>query len=72
MLKLYFNPRALETLAKELRRGSWGVAVAAAAGGISGTEWTPPWLIIGSTVVWVVLQCAAVALESLKDEKDEK
>ena len=72
MLRFSFNPRALEAFAKELRRASWGIAVAAAAGGIKGTDWAPSWLIIGSAAVWLVLQCTAVALESLKDDKDQK
>ena len=33
-LQFYFNPKAAESLAKELRRASWGIAVAAAAGGM--------------------------------------
>lgn len=32
-LKFYFNQTAMAALAKELRRASWGISVAAAAGG---------------------------------------
>lgn len=72
MLRFSFNPGALEAFAKELRRASWGIAVAAVAGGIKATDWAPSWLIIGGAAVWLVLQCTAVALESLNDDKDQK
>jgi hypothetical protein len=63
-MRFYFNRKALEALAKELRRASWGVAVAAAAGGI-GLDMSSGWLLLGAGVAWVMLQGFAVALESL-------
>ncbi len=48
MLKFQFNSKALEAFAKEIHRASWGIAAAIGAGGVMGTDWTPPWLIIGS------------------------
>jgi thiosulfate reductase cytochrome b subunit len=71
MLKFYFNRNALEALAKELRRASWGIAVAAAA---SGIKWdtTSGWLLLGAAVAWVVLQGVAVALESLTNGRSNR
>jgi hypothetical protein len=63
-MRFYFNRKALEALAKELRRASWGIAVAAGAGGIKW-DTAPGPLLLGAAVAWVVLQGIAVAVESL-------
>jgi len=70
MLKFHFNPKAVEALAKELRRASWGIAIAAAAGGINVPD-TAAWVTVGAAVIWVILQSVAFALESLKNEEKE-
>jgi len=69
-LQFYFNPKAAESLAKELRRASWGIAVAAAAGGMKAPE-SAAWVVVGSAIIWAILQCAAFALESLKNEEKD-
>lgn len=65
-MRFYFNRKALESRAKELRRASWGIAVAAAAGGIKW-DTTPVRVLLGAAVAWVVLQGAALAVESLSN-----
>jgi hypothetical protein len=52
-LKFHFNPKAAESLAKELRRASWGIAVAAAAGGMKAPE-SAAWVIVGSAIIWAI------------------
>jgi len=48
----------------------WGIAIAAVAGGMKVPE-SAAWVIVGSAIIWAILQCAA--LESLKsEEKDTK
>jgi hypothetical protein len=59
MLKFHFNPKAVEALAKELRRASWGIAITAAAGGMKAPE-SAAWVIVGSAIIWALLQCAAL------------
>lgn len=68
-LKIVFNPKAMEALAKELRRASWGVAVAAGTGGIKLEN---TWVLIAGGATWVVLQTAAAVLESIQDERSQK
>lgn len=68
-LKMVFNPKAMEALAKELRRASWGVTVAAGAGGIKLEN---TWVLIAGGATWVILQIAAAALESIQDERSKK
>jgi len=68
-LRFYFNPKALEALAKELRRASWGIGVAAAAGGIKLDN---VWVLLAGGTAWLVLQAAAVALESVCTEEESK
>ena len=50
-LKIVFNPKAMQALVKELRRASWGVAVAAVAGGIKLEN---TWVLIAGGVTWVI------------------
>lgn len=64
MLKLYFNKKAMETLARELRRASWGAAVAASAIGYQTNSGLSLLLGGGS---WLALQVMAFVLESIKD-----
>ncbi|WP_126448366.1 hypothetical protein [Sulfuricystis multivorans] len=68
-LKLYFNPKALEALAKELRRASWGVGAAAAVGGVKLENAS---VLVAGGLGWLVLQVAAVALESIREERSVK
>lgn len=68
-LKIVFNPKAMEALAKELRRASWGVTVAAGAGGIKLEN---TWVLIAGGATWVILQIAAAVLESIQDERSQK
>jgi hypothetical protein len=65
MLKFYFNPKAMEALAKELRRASWGAAVASAAIGYHVGDGLSA--LYGASA-WIVLQVFAFVLESLKDD----
>lgn len=65
-LKFYLNPKAFEALAKELRRASWGIGVAAAAGGLKLDN---IWVLLSGGFFWLVLQVSAVALESVKDDR---
>lgn len=67
-LKFYLNLKALEALAKELRRASWGIAIAAGAGGFKLDN---AWVLLAGGLTWLLLQVAAVALESVKDERNE-
>jgi hypothetical protein len=70
MLKLYFNKKALETVAKEIRRASWGAAAASAAVGYQSTSGIATLLGAGS---WIILQVFAFVLESIRNERgDEK
>jgi hypothetical protein len=55
-VKIVFNPKAMETLAKELRRASWCVTVAAGAGGLKLEN---TWVLIAGGAPWVILQIAA-------------
>lgn len=68
-LKFYFNPKAMESFAKELRRASWGISVAAVAGGFKLDNL---WVWITGAAAWVVLQVLAAVLESVKDERSPK
>jgi hypothetical protein len=68
-LKIVFNPKAMESLAKELRRASWGVAVTAGAGGI---QFANTWVLIVGGSTWLILQIAAAILESIKDDRSPK
>jgi len=68
-LKLYFNQKALESLAKELRRASWGVSIAAATGGFKLDSIGV--LLVGGAA-WLVLQITAMVLESVEDERSSK
>jgi hypothetical protein len=63
-MKLVFNARAMESLARELRRASWGICIAAGAGGIKLEN---KWVLLAGGATWVILQMAAVALESIRD-----
>lgn len=65
MLKLYFNKSAMEALAKEIRRASWGAAIAASAVGYHQSSGIA--LLLGGGA-WLVLQAIAFILESIKDE----
>ena len=50
----------------------WGIAIAAVGGGMKVPE-SAAWVIVGSAIIWAILQCAAFALESIKsEEKDTK
>ncbi|MDD5056518.1 MAG: hypothetical protein PHQ60_01995 [Sideroxydans sp.] len=68
-LKLYFNQKAVEALARELRRISWGVSATAAAGGF---KLDSTWVWLAGGTAWLGLQATAVVLESIKYERDEK
>lgn len=59
----------MEALAKELRRASWGVGAAAAAGGIKLED---AWVLLAGGAAWLILQVAAVALESVQNERSKK
>lgn len=65
-LKIVFNKKAMETLAKELRRASWGVAISAAAGGIKLDN---ALVLLTGGIAWVVLQISASVLESVQSDK---
>lgn len=65
-LKLYFNPKAWEALAKELRRGSWSVSVLL---GIGGYNLDQAWILLFAGLSWAILQIAALMLESVKNER---
>lgn len=65
-LKLYFNKKAWETAAKQMRLASWGVSGFFAAGGYHQAEGV---LIIVGGVLWLVLQICATLLESTTEEK---
>lgn len=68
-LKFYFNQNALEALAKELRRASWGVGAAAATGGIKLGN---AWVVLAGGAAWLILQITAVALQSVCEESRER
>lgn len=68
-VKIVFNHKAMEALAKELRRASWGVSVAAGAGGIKLEN---TWVLITGGATWVILQIAVAVLESIQDERSQK
>jgi hypothetical protein len=68
-LKFYFNQNATEALAKELRRASWGIGVAAAGGGF---KLDSTLVLFAGGAAWLVLQITAVVLESIKDEGNSK
>lgn len=65
MLKFYFNLKALEALAKELRRASWGAAAVAGSVGYSSTSGVA--ILLGASA-WMVLQGFAFVLESIRNE----
>ena len=67
MIKFYFNKKAMEALAKELRRASWGVGVIFSAGGYSLNK---PWVFFSGGVFWLTLQIFALVLESLHDDSE--
>lgn len=66
LLKFYFNKAALESLAKEVRRGSWGAAVAATAIGYQSSSGLS--VLLGASA-WGILQILAFVLESIRDDK---
>lgn len=68
-LKFHFNQKAMEALAKELRRASWGISVAAAAGGF---KLDSTLVLLAGGATWLLLQVIAVVLESIKDERSSK
>ena len=72
MLKFYFNRNAFESFAKELRRASWGIAVAAAAA--NGIRWdaNSGLLLACGGIAWAALQAIAVALESITNEEGNR
>ncbi len=65
-LKIIFNPSAMEILAKELRRASWGIAVLTGAGGV---QLTSTWVLIAGCSTWVTLQIAAAVIQSIHEEE---
>lgn len=69
MLKFYFNKNALEALAKEFRRASWGTAAVSAAVGYQVSSGIA--LLFGSGA-WTTLQILAFILESIRNEKGGK
>ncbi len=66
-LRFFFNPKSLEAFAKELRRASWGVALASSAGGIKLSN---AWVLLTGCAGWLVLQIAAIALESIHNVEE--
>jgi len=72
MLKFYFNRNAFESFAKELRRASWGIAVAAAAA--NGIRWdaNSGLLLACCGIAWAALLAIAVALESITNEEGNR
>jgi hypothetical protein len=69
LLKFYFNKAALESLAKEVRRGSWGAAAAATAIGFQSDSGLS--VLLGASA-WIILQILAFVLESIRDEKGDR
>ena len=61
-LKLVFSKIAAGELAKELRRASWGMTVAAAGG---GTYLDAGSVLVAGAIGWVVLQISAFLLDSI-------
>ena len=72
MLKFYFNRKAFESFAKELRRASWGIAVATAAA--NGIHWedNSGLLLACGGIAWAALQAIAVALDSITNEEGNR
>lgn len=68
-LKFYLNEKAFEALAKELRRASWGVGIAAAAGGLKLDNIG---VLVAGGFFWLLLQVSAVALESVREDRSAK
>jgi hypothetical protein len=66
-LKFYFNQKAWEALAKELRRASWGISVIFSAGGYKLDN---ALVLLSGGVFWAILQITALVLESIKDERN--
>jgi hypothetical protein len=66
-LRIGFNPKAFEVLAKELRRASWGVVITAGAGGYKLED---AWLLVTGALVWMLLQIAALALQSVQNDEE--
>lgn len=67
-LKFYFNQKAWEALAKELRRASWGLSVLFGAGGYKLDN---AGILLAGGIFWAVLQITALVLESVQDEKEQ-
>lgn len=62
-LKFVFSKIAAGELAKELRRASWGVALASTAG---GTHLDAGLVLVAGAAGWVVLQVSAFLLDSIQ------
>jgi len=65
-LKFYFNQKAWEALAKELRRVSWYVGVLLSA---CGYNLKNAWVLLFGAAFWSALQLIALLLESIKNER---
>lgn len=68
-LKFYFNQKAWEAAAKQLRAVSWGVGGVITA---TGYQLSSGWVLAVSCITWLVLQTAAFVLESVKHEERSK
>ena len=68
-LKLYFNQKAWETAAKQMRLLAWGIGSIVTA---AGYHLSNGWVLLTSGLTWLILQVAAFVLESVKHEHDER
>ncbi len=66
LLKIYFNKKAFEALAREFCRASWGATAASAAVGYQTSSGIAMLLGAGS---WAVLQILAFIVESIRTEE---
>jgi len=66
--KFYFNRKAWETIAKQLRIASWGIGGIVTAGGF---QLNNAWVLLASGITWLVLQVSALVLESIKYDGKE-
>lgn len=68
-LKFYFNQKAWEAAAKQLRAVSWGVGGVATA---AGYQLSNGWVLVASGLTWLILQAGAFVLESVKHEHNDE
>lgn len=64
-MRFYFNKQALESLARELRRASWAIAVSGVVSAFVVDTFRAA--VVGG-IIWLVMQIVAVVLESVRYE----